>query len=75
MKTPCRRFVPDAWRLFCAPGGACFQRVKFPNLPGGGKDIAEGKGVRREVESEGMTGKGGMTVYDRKHKRWLFAKR
>ena len=49
--------------------------MKFPNLPGGGKDIAEGKGVRREVESEGMTGKGGMTVYDRKHKRWLFAKR
>ena len=28
-------------------------RVKVPNPPGSGKDIAEGKGVRREVESEG----------------------
>ena len=28
-------------------------RVKVPNPPGSGKDIAEGKGVHREVESEG----------------------
>ena len=39
---------------FCgAPSGARFQRVKVSNPPGSGKDIAEGKGVRREVESEG----------------------
>ena len=30
-----------------------FQRVKVSNPPGSGKDIAEGKGVHREVESEG----------------------
>ena len=28
-----------------APGDACFQRLKVPNPPGRGKDIAEGKGV------------------------------
>ena len=39
--------------LFCAPGGARFSRVQVPNPPGSGKDIAEGKGVHREVESEG----------------------
>ena len=38
---------------WCAPGGARFQRVQVPNPPGSGKDIAEGKGVHREVESEG----------------------
>ena len=39
---------------FCgAPSGARFLRVKVPNPPGSGKDIAEGKGVHREVESEG----------------------
>ena len=36
-----------------APSGARFQRVKVPNPPGSGKDIAESKGVHREVESEG----------------------
>ena len=36
-----------------APGGARFSRVQVPNPPGSGKDIAEGKGVHREVESEG----------------------
>ena len=38
---------------FCvsAPGGARFLRVKVPNPPGSGKDIAESKGVHREVES------------------------
>ena len=36
-----------------APSGARFSRVKVPNPPGSGKDIAEGKGVHREVESEG----------------------
>ena len=39
--------------LECAPSGARFQRVKVSNPPGSGKDIAEGKGVYREVESEG----------------------
>ena len=38
----------------CAPGGTRFLRVKVPNPPGGGKDIAEGKGVHRKVESEGI---------------------
>ena len=38
---------------YCAPGGARFLRVQVPNPPGSGKDIAEGKGVHREVESEG----------------------
>ena len=42
-----------ATHFFGAPGGARFQRVKVPNPPGSGKDIAEGKGVHREVESEG----------------------
>ena len=39
--------------VLSAPGGARFLRVKVPNPPGSGKDIAEGKGVHREVESEG----------------------
>ena len=39
--------------LYGAPGGARFLRVQVPNLPGSGKDIAEGKGVHCEVESEG----------------------
>ena len=39
--------------LRCAPSGARFLRVKVPNPPGSGKDIAEGKGVHREMESEG----------------------
>ena len=39
--------------FFGAPGGAGFLRVQVPNPPGSGKDIAEGKGVYREVESEG----------------------
>ena len=38
---------------FSAPGGARFLRVQVPNPPGSGKDIAEGKGVHCEVESEG----------------------
>src|SRR5699024_7185495 len=40
-------------RFDSAPGGARFLRVQVPNPPGSGKDIAEGKGVHREVESEG----------------------
>ena len=36
-----------------APGGARFSRAQVPNPPGSGKDIAEGKGVHREMESEG----------------------
>ena len=39
--------------FFCAPGGARFLRVKVPNPPGSGKDIAEGKGVEGDLESEG----------------------
>ena len=39
--------------FYGAPGGAGFLRVQVPNPPGSGKDIAEGKGVHREVESEG----------------------
>ena len=35
------------------PGGARFLRVQVPNPPGSGKDVAEGKGVHREMESEG----------------------
>lgn len=36
-----------------APGGRTFQGVQVPNPPGSGKGIANGKGVHREVESEG----------------------
>ena len=46
------RFISKAL-LEGAPSGARFLRVKVPNPPGSGKDIAEGKGVHREVESEG----------------------
>ena len=54
-----RRFCPPFCKaakspvFLCAPGGARFSRVQVPSLPGSGKDIAEGKGVHREVESEG----------------------
>ncbi len=43
----------------CAPCGARFQSVQVRNPPGSGKDIAEIKGVHREMESEGrwMLGK------------------
>ena len=37
----------------CATSGARFLRVKVPNPPGSGKDIAEGKGVVGDYESEG----------------------
>ena len=37
-----------------APSRTRFSRVKVPNPPGSGKDIAEGKGVHCEVESEEM---------------------
>ena len=46
-------FAEGSPYLICAPGGARFLRVRVPNPPGSGKDIAEGKGVHREVESEG----------------------
>lgn len=39
--------------LKSAPGGARFQQVQVLNSPGSGKDIAESKGIHREVESEG----------------------
>ena len=38
---------------YCAPSGARFQQVQVLNPPGSGKDIAESKGVHREMESEG----------------------
>ena len=58
---PCRNIgrnienIPfrDVFFVRCAPSGARFYRVKVPNPPGSGKDIAEGKGVHREMESEG----------------------
>ena len=40
-------------RILRAPGGARFLQVKVLNPPGSGKDIAESKGVHREMESEG----------------------
>ena len=39
--------------FICAPGGRTFQRVQVPNPPGSGKDIANGKGVVGDYESEG----------------------
>ena len=39
--------------FYSAPGGARFLQVKVLNPPGSGKDIAESKGVHREMESEG----------------------
>ena len=45
--------LAGAWIEICAPGGARFLRVKVPNPPGSGKDIAEGKGAHCEVGSEG----------------------
>ena len=52
-KIPRQARVVCRGHIYGAPGGARFLRVKVPNPPGSGKDIAEGKGVRREVESEG----------------------
>ena len=46
------RYFPKAF-YGGVPGGARFLRVQVPNPPGSGKDVAEGKGVHREVESEG----------------------
>ena len=42
-----------SYPLNSAPSGARFQQVQVLNPPGSGKDIAESKGVHREVESEG----------------------
>ena len=36
-----------------APSGRMFQRVKVPNPPDSGKDIAKSKGVLGNWESEG----------------------
>ncbi len=47
---PCRK---AGLYFYSASGGARFQQVQVLNPPGSGKDIAEGKGVHREVESEG----------------------
>ena len=40
-------------RFACAPSGRMFQRVKVPNPPDSGKDIAKSKGVLGNWESEG----------------------
>ena len=34
-------------------GSVCFSRVKVTNPPGSGEDLDEGRGVHREVGSEG----------------------
>ena len=49
-------FQEKIWQIlfFGVPGGTRFLRVKVPNPSSSGKDIAEGKGVHREVESEGI---------------------
>ena len=39
--------------LSSAPSGRMFQRVKVPNPPDSGKDIAKSKGVLGNWESEG----------------------
>ena len=39
--------------FFGAPSGRMFQRVKVPNPPDSGKDIAKSKGVLGNWESEG----------------------
>ena len=43
------------WGVFFlgAPSGRMFQRVKVPNPPDSGKDIAKSKGVLGNWESEG----------------------
>ena len=38
---------------FSAPSGRMFQGVEVPNPPDSGKDIAKGKGVPGNWESEG----------------------
>lgn len=40
--------------MLSAPGGARFLRVQVPNPHGSRKELVEGKGVHREVESEGI---------------------
>lgn len=44
------KFLPG---IFGAPSGRMFQRVKVPNPPDSGKDIAKSKGVLGNWESEG----------------------
>lgn len=39
--------------FYSAPSGRMFQRVKVPNPPDSGKDIAKSKGVLGNWESEG----------------------
>ena len=49
-----KRYLVERCLFFCgAPGGRTFQRVQVPNPPGSGKDIANGKGVVGDCESEG----------------------
>ena len=44
----------EMWSFFLrAPSGRMFQRVKVPNPPDSGKDIAKSKGVLGNWESEG----------------------
>ena len=53
IQRPCGRRDNTPPVFKCAPGGARFLRVEVPNPPGSGKDIAEGKGVEGDLESEG----------------------
>ena len=46
-------FTSSTHIFYSAPSGVRFQQVQDLNPPGSGKDIAESKGVHREVESEG----------------------
>ena len=52
MNTNRRHPIRDA-SYFSAPSGRMFQRVKVPNPPDSGKDIAKSKGVLGNWESEG----------------------
>ena len=45
--------VATSGACLCAPSGRMFQRVKVPNPPDSGKDIAKSKGVPGNWESEG----------------------
>ena len=54
-----KRIMP----LFGAPGGARFLRGQVPNPSGSRKNIAEGKGVHHEAESEGSRMWGGGPDY------------
>ena len=53
MQTPIKPQLDKRLHFPCAPSGRMFQRVKVPNPPDSGKDIAKSKGVLGNWESEG----------------------